>query len=152
MCEPVWRRQLRSLTGASLASVPTATAAASGARLCSTSVGCCAPATDAKPAAARMTIKRFMAHLRGVGVDVRAASALHRRPYAAYREPALCGPVRFRPASGARTREGVMRCPYHGPMPQRPPAPPLHPPPPPFRIRPRPPLLALPTLPPSLPP
>src|SRR3546814_6472675 len=32
------------------------------------------------------------------------------------REPALCGPVLFRPASGAGTREGVMRCPYHGPM------------------------------------
>src|SRR3546814_18458622 len=32
------------------------------------------------------------------------------------REPALCGPVLFRPASGAGTREGVMRCPYHGSM------------------------------------
>src|SRR3546814_4450591 len=32
------------------------------------------------------------------------------------REPALCGPVLFRPASGAGTREGVMRCPFHGSM------------------------------------
>src|SRR3546814_1694745 len=32
------------------------------------------------------------------------------------REPTLCGPVLFRPASGAGTREGVMRCPYHGSM------------------------------------
>src|SRR3546814_5763582 len=57
-----------------------------------------------------------MEHLGGIGVDVRAACALHSRPYAAHREPALCGPVLFRPASGAGTREGVMRCPYHGPM------------------------------------
>src|SRR3546814_9399971 len=47
--------------------------------------------------------------------DTLLPSATPCPPYAAQREPARCGPVRFRPASGAGTREGVMRCPYHGP-------------------------------------
>src|SRR3546814_19791094 len=58
----------------------------------------------------------FVAHSRGVGAECRGATALHGQPSAAHRERAVGGPVRFRPAAGAGTREGVMRCPYHGPM------------------------------------
>src|SRR3546814_9712168 len=79
-----------------------------------------------------------MEHLGGIGVDVRAACALHSRPYAAHREPALCGPVLFRPASGAGTREGVMRCPYHGPMTTRSRDRAIPAPPPPFSLPPPP--------------